>query len=371
MSKYPMVLMVLLAATVRVLQADSITLNNGKIISGEILSDSPDGILIEYYATTTIKDQKTFPRDDIVSVVKEPADEKGFKALGNLVSPNTLLDTSFCDELIMKKIPQFLNKYPYSKHLAKLRTTLTTLEGERDRLRVGDRKIAGIWISADEISSDYYQLGAKIKYTEIKQQALEKNTLGALQSCEVLEKSYPGSVVMPDTIDLALNQCNQLQATLDKARSDFDVLNKRRQKAIELAPGDQALEIKNAIEAENQNAKNAIQNALADGSKFFPVFPNNKEALDALQTLITSETARWTLLSKTPMRDGITASKNCAAAVAQGDLKTAHEQLALSEKLWPVNAENAKLNHLVEGLAKSQTAAEAAKIKAAAEATKK
>ena len=71
------------------------------------------------------------------------------------------------------------------------------------------------------------------------------------------------------------------------------------------------------------------------------------------------------------MRDGITASKNCAAAVAQGDLKTAQEQLALSEKLWPANAENAKLNHLVEGLAKSQTAAEAAKIKAAAEATKK
>jgi hypothetical protein len=370
MSKYPMVLMVLLAATVRVLHADSITLNNGKIISGEILSDSPDGILIEYYATSTIKDQKTFPRDDIVSVVKVPADEKGFKALGNLVSPNTLLDTSFCDELIMK-IPQFLNNYPYSKHLAELRATLSTLEGERDRLRVGDRKIDGVWISADQISSDDYQLGAKIKYTKIKEQALEKNTLGALQSCEVLEKSYPGSAVMPDTIDLALNQCNQLQKALDKARGDFDVLNKRRQKALELAPGDQVLEIKNAIEAENQNAKNAIQNALADGSKFFPVFPNNKEALDALQALITSETARWTLLSKTPMRDGITASKNCAAAVAQGDLKTAQEQLALSQKLWPVNAENAKLNYLVEGLAKSQAAAEAAKIKAAAEATKK
>ena len=370
MSKFPVVFLVLLSAMARVLQADSITLNNGKVIKGEILDDSPAGILIEYYATPTIKDQKSFPRDHVVSVVKEAADEKDFKALGPLVSPKTLLDTSFHDELILKKIPKFLNKYPYSSHLAELRTTLGTLEGERDRVRAGDRKINGIWINVAEISADPYQMGAKIKYAEITEQASGNNALGALQSCEVLEKTYPGAAVLPDAIDLCLAQINQLQATLDKAKSDFTVLSKRRQKALDLAPGDQVIELKNAIEAENQNAKNAIKNALADGSKFFPVFPNNKEALDALQALITSETTRWTLLLKTPMRDGIVASKSCAAAVAQGDLKTAQEQLALSEKLWPANAENAKLKQLVDGLAKSQTAAEAAKLKAAADVKK-
>ena len=364
------VFLFLLAAMAPFLQAECIKLNNGKVINGLILEDTPDGILMEYFVTPTIRDQKLFPKDQIASVVKDSPDEKAFKALGTLVSPKTIHDTSFHDELILKKIPSYLKKYPYSSHLSELRATLATLEGERDRLLAGDRKINGDWISATVINADPYQMGAKIKYAEITELAAENNALGSLQSCELLEKTYPGSAVLPDTIDLGLAQITTLQASLDKAKSDFDVLNKRRQKSLALAPVDQAIEIKKAIEAEDQNAKAAIMNALSDGSKFFPVFPNNKEALDALQALIISETARWTLLSKTPMRDGITASKNCASAVNQGDLKTAQEQLALSEKLWPANAENARLKPLVEGLTKSQATAEAAKIKAAADVKK-
>lgn len=357
MGKFFIAFLLLLAFAVRVLQADSITLKDGKIITGEILSDTPDGVLIEYNVTPTIKDQKTFPHDYINNVVKEPIDDKDFRALGPLTSPHTLVDLSFHDDLILKKIPKFLNKYPYSSHLAELRATLGTLKDERARLLVGDRKIDGVWISTADISANPYQLGAKIKFTEIKEQAAEKNTLGALQSCELLEKNYPGSAILPDTIDLGLNQIIQLQSLLDKAKKDFDILNKRRLKALELAPGDQVLELKNAIETENQNTKNAIKNALTDGSKFFPIFPNNKEALDTLQALITSETTRWTVLSKTTMRDGIKASKNSSDAVTQGDLKTAQEQLALSEKLWPANIENDKLKQQVESLAKSQSAA--------------
>lgn len=362
--------LILLASMASVLDADCIKLNDGKVINGVILEDTADGILIEYHATPTIRDQKLFPKDQIASVVKEPPDEKDFKALGQLVSPKTIHDISFHDELILRKIPTFLKKYPYSSHISELRTTLATLEGEHDRLRAGDRKINGDWISSTEINADPYQMGAKIQYSEITELAAENNALGALQSCELLEKAYPGSAILPDTIDLGLTQITRLQATLDKAKSDFDVLNKRRQNSLASAPGDQISEIKKAIAAEDQNAKAAMTIAQSDGSKFFPVFPNNKEALDALQALIILETARWTLLSKTPMRDGITASKSCASAVAQGDLKKAQEQLALSEKLWPANAENAKLKQLVEGLIKSQATAEAAKIKAAADVKK-
>jgi len=368
--RIPFVVFLLLAATTPFLQSEYIQLNDGKVINGVILEDTPDGILMEYYVTPTIRDQKVFPRDHVVRIVKAPADEKAFKALGTLVSPKTLLDTSFHDELILKKIPKFVSNYPYSSHLAELRAILVTLEGERERLRIGDRKINGDWITATAINADPYEMGAKIKYAEITELAAENNALGALQSCELLEKTYPGSASLPDTIDLGLTQIIPLQAALDKAKSDFDVLNKRRENALALAPGDQAIEIKKAIETEDQNTKTAIKNALSDGSKFFPVFPNNQEALDALQALIISETARWKLLSKTPMRDGITASKNCASAVNQGDLKTAQEQLALSEKLWPANAENARLKPLVEGLTKSQATAEAAKIKAAADVKK-
>jgi hypothetical protein len=94
--------------------------------------------------------------------------------------------------------------------------------------------------------------------------------------------------------------------------------------------------------------------ASADGSKFFPVFQNNREALDALQELVTAEKTRLIQLQKTPMREGIAASKEASRLLAEGKPKEAQEQLTLSQKLWPANIENAKLKEQVDLSLKAQ-----------------
>ncbi len=348
--------LLIMASVAVTLRADVITLKNGREIKGEILSDKPDAVLIEYYVTPTIKDQKFYSRDEIAHMVAIPADEKAFQAIGNLATPDTVLDTVFYDQLIDKKIPEFLGRYRYSKHLAELREDLHSLNEERSRVRRGDRRINGVWISAAQIAADPYQSGAKIKFTEMKELAATNDCVSSLQCFELLEKELPGSEVMPGAIALAQIQIDRLQDKLAIAKTNFEIIDKRRQKAISLAPADQAREINDALEKEKLAATNSLATATADGSKFFPIFQNSKESMDALQTVITAEKTRLTALQKIPMREGMAASSECARLVSEGKLKRAQDLLTQSQTLWPANIENTRLKLRLDDLAKSQAA---------------
>jgi hypothetical protein len=336
--------------------ADTIILKDGREIKGDILNETPDAILIEYYVTPTIKDQKSFSRDEILKVLAVPVDEKAYLAIGSLATPDTVLDTSFYDPLIDKKIPEFLGRYPYSKHLTELREDLRSLEEERSRVRRGDRRIDGVWITAAQIAADPYQSGAKIKFTEMKELASSNDAIGSLQSYELLEREFPGANVMPTAVILAQAELDQLQDKLTLAKTNFEIIDKRRQKALTLALADQAKEIKDALEKEKVAAKDALLSATADGSKFFPIFQNTKESMEALQALITAEKTRLTALQKIPMQEGMDAAKKCARLASDGKLKDAQDALTQSQTLWPANIENTRLKTQLDDLAKSQAA---------------
>jgi hypothetical protein len=203
----------------------------------------------------------------------------------------------------------------------------------------------------------------------MKELAGTKDTVGALQSYELLEREFPGSEVMPDAIVLAQAQLDQLQDKLSIAKTNFQIIDKRRQSALSLAPTDQAREIRDALQTEKVAATNAIATATADGSKFYPIFQNSKESMDALQALITAEKTRLTALQKIPMTEGMAAASQCAKLVSEGKLKEAQEQLVQSQTLWPANIDNARLKLQLEDLTKSQAAATATATAAAQAAT--
>lgn len=353
----PLLLFSIVASILPGALADSVLLKNGTEIKGEIISDGPEGVLIEYYATATIKDQKCFKKEEVAKVVTVAEDERAFGELSNIKAPATALDTSFYDSLVDKKIPAFIKVYPYSSHLASLRETLRALDEERSRIRSGDRKIDGVWITSAQIAADPYNSGARIKYTEMKLAAGNDDPVASLQAYELLEKNYPGAAQMPDALDLAMKELDQLQAKISMDKANLAVTDINRQKAIAAAQPDQAKIMKDAMAKEDLAAKTAGKAATLDGSKFFTIYPNNKEALDALQAVVTGERTRLALLQKTPMREGLVASKEASRMVASRNLKEATDQLISAEKLWPQNAEIVNLRKEVEELSKAPTPA--------------
>jgi len=302
-----LILLGLLSAVIPAAYADTIQLKNGKTVEGNIINDGPDGVVVEYNVTASIKDQKTIPREEIASMVTLSPDDKAFQALGSLTSPTTVLDTGYYDVIIDKKIPEFIAAYPYSKHVSPLRAASRSLDAERARIRQGDRKIDGVWITAAEIQADPAQSDARIKFAAMKVRTEAGDPVGALQGYELLEKNYPTAKVMPDAVDLALKNLAQLQQNVAVAEANFSVLDKDRQKALGTAvPGqtnaavgaDEVKALRSNIEQETLSAKTAMKKAEVDGTKFFPIFQSSKEALDALQTLVATEKIRLTALQK-------------------------------------------------------------------------
>jgi hypothetical protein len=158
---------------------------------------------------------------------------------------------------------------------------------------------------------------------------------------------------MPEAVELALARIDLLQDELSAAKANFAVIEKKRQNALSAARADQAKEIKDAIEQENVAFKAAKMNAEKDGTKFFNIFPNIKDALDALQAVANAEKIRLALLLQTPMRDSLVASRDAARLLSLGSLKEARDQLAAAEKLWPSNAEVVTLKKQLDDAAKA------------------
>lgn len=337
-SKAAPFIVLLLLCFLAPLHADTVVLKDGSELSGEILSDSPGEVVIEYQVTASIKDQKSVPRADVVKVIRISEDQKAFAELGELNSPATLLDSSFQDPLLDKKIPAFLARYSYSGNVARVRDAQKTLEEERARLRAGDRKIDGEWIKADQIAADPVQFGARIKLAEIREAVRRNETVQALQAYELFEKAQPSSPLLPDAVDIALRQLDVLQQKVASAKANFDVIDKKRQAEIAAAPADQSKLMLDALAREELAAKTAIRKAETGGEKFFPVFANSKEGLESLQSLITKEKLRLTALQRLPMRESVDAVKEANRLMDAGNRQEAATQIAVAEKAWPANA---------------------------------
>ena len=328
-------LLVLPLAALSSVTADTLKLKNGEEITGEIISKDGDAVLIEYRVTATIKDQKSVPKADIEKIVTISEDEKSFTDLGTMAPLPTLLDATAYDSLLERKIPQFLKAYPYSSHLPEVREKQAVLAGERDRVRRGDRKIEGVWITSEEMTADPLQNGARVRLAQMKIASAAGDPAFSLQSYELLEKEFPGSDAMSEAVPLALKQLSQLQTRINTARSTYEINEKARLAALAAAPGDQKKEMTALRERDLAAAESARKSAETSGAKFFAVFPGIKDSLDALQTLVNSEHDRLLTLSKTPMAECIS---DCAAAsklLASGNAAAAKEKIASAEKLWP------------------------------------
>lgn len=355
--------------------ADTVFLKDGTQLKGEIIEDGPTGVTIEYFATPTIKDQRTVAKADVDRVEKNTPDQKDFKELGSLDTPATVTDTSFYDPLIDRKLPEFIAKYPNSALNSDACERLKTLTEERDRVQKGDRRLDSVWISASEIAADPYQTGALVKFTYIKAAAASNNpnsSVEALKGYELLEKTYPGSAVMPDAVTLALQQLQRLQSQLAAAKANGEVELKNFSNAIASVRADEAKNMKDAMAQYENNAKASMTSATADGSKFFPIFQKSKESIATLQALILAERARLSQIPLSTMREGIAAAKEGILMIKAEKIKEARDQLALSEKIWAANFDNTKIKLQIDQLeAKaSSLAKQAATEDAAAKARK-
>lgn len=349
--------------------ADTVSLKEGGEIAGVISAESSDQIVIDCFVSGS-RDQKKIPAAKIAGIKKAREDENAFLMLGDLSSPQTLTDVAVYDVLLETTIPAYIAKYPYSRNVQKLRDITSQYQRERARLLAGDRKIDGVWFTADQIKNDPVkfetslaalqlkndpmQAEASRQFEEIKEKAQKDDPVGALKTYELLERDYPGCRVLPDAVSLAKLQLEALQQKISMARDNFDVFEKRRQSALAGAKAEEAKEMKDALDNEMIVAKEAMETASKDGSRFFPVFQNSKAALESLQLVMASERKRISLLPVGMMRQSLAYSKEARIKLDAGDINGAKKHLSDSLSSWDKNAEIPLIQRMISCLENGQ-----------------
>jgi hypothetical protein len=178
--------------------ADKIYLNSGEVISGTITGETPDLVRIQVLVGT-IKDNRTITRVSISRIEKTtPEDSERDACLPLKVTPDGLPLKGYEDRL--KVINDFLTKYPTSKYLAEIQEIRTTLSGELDRVKAGDIRFRGNWLSPEQQVIHAYQLEANTALRIMRQAASGRNFLGALRQFEVIEKTYAGTLAFPQAL---------------------------------------------------------------------------------------------------------------------------------------------------------------------------
>jgi len=172
--------LILLATPLAVSHADSVKLKSGEVIEGKVISSDATSVTIETQFSPTITDERTVARADIALLSVASDDEAAFTKIRDLKTPATALDARACTDILDNQLRPFLKKFPTSTRIADVKAMIKSFEADIDRLRNGEKKIAGEWYDADAYAAEKYQLEATVIFEAMQRDIAAKNYSAAM-----------------------------------------------------------------------------------------------------------------------------------------------------------------------------------------------
>ncbi|MBM3861951.1 MAG: hypothetical protein FJ395_20190 [Verrucomicrobia bacterium] len=140
--------------------ADTLKLNNGTMVVGNIIAETDTEYIVERsLAGGTIKTKDSIRKSDVASVVRVTPEEKAAVAMKEAydalkryqLDPNNSYAKDYYDQVLNGSFHKFLADYPDSSHAAELRERIAAWEAERDKVASGKMKVGGRWVEAVEV----------------------------------------------------------------------------------------------------------------------------------------------------------------------------------------------------------------------------
>ena len=180
-------------------QADKVHLKSGDVVTGTIIEETPDLVRVQVLVGT-IKDKRTINRISIDRIEKTtPEDVEREACLPLKTTPDGLPVKGYEDRI--KVLDEFLAKYPTSKYLAEIQGIRSALNGELEKVKAGETRFQGTWLTPDQQSVHSLNLEASNAHRIMRQAAAGRNLLGALRQFEMIEKTYPGTLAYPAALN--------------------------------------------------------------------------------------------------------------------------------------------------------------------------
>lgn len=343
----------LLLAASTAFSADWIELKDGTRVEGEISSVTTNEIVIEVQRTPTIREETSYPRADVANFQRATPDDLSFAEIAGLQPPATADDPAVYTVLLDQKVRPFMEKFPYSKHLPAARKLSAQFEAEQARIKAGEVKIDGTWITVEEMQADRPEISARLILAKMK---AAPDPAAALALFDSLEKTRATSSAYPAAAKLARTKIDELRVAVAKARTDLARREAEQAEGLKLASADRRALLQTGIDQEKAAIEAQVARAKQAGSKWPPLVPETK-TLDELEKLASSEGTRLAALNVESMEQALAALERTDADLAAGNIASAKENLATAQKLW---SQSARIAALQEKLKLAEQAAAAA-----------
>ena len=286
---FPHQLLTIFALATCSVQADKITLKNGKVIEGEVISETDTEYVISVAYSKSIRTRETFKKSEIDDIQKEAPDLKPYEALKDVLPTPDRLSVVGYEQLIESRVKSFLNSFPNSKYTREVEKTLATLESELARAKAGDVKLDGKWIDAAEWNANALELDAQVLVTRMKAFADRKSYRSALLIYDKINTEFRSSDAANDASQAALQFLPKYSAQIKKLEDEAPAKLEKRERAINAMAARDSSRMKKAYDEMEAKHQAALAKAEESRTKWLPVSEFDSRTLQTLARNIDAE----------------------------------------------------------------------------------
>ncbi len=329
----PLAVLALLASAAL---GDVVTLKNGEKVEGRVTNETPAAVTVEVKMAGGITDERVIKMTEVDKIDKAQPDEEAWAALKNLsVGDDSFDQESY--ERVIGFLKNFTTQFPKSTHLGEAQKKIAAFEEEKKRVDDGEMKLAGKWLTKDQVQEDRVQIEGRRKLALMKKQFAAGQLVPAMNTYSSFEKVADGSASYPEAILIARKVLPQLRTAAEarkaKIKEQADE-NKRRlanvqgteKQQLETIQKQQAAQLDALVLAEERS-----------GAKWLPLAPSNDKSISSTLSRINTELSSVNRQDPDKMRASVASAEKVKAALAANDVPTAEKALLEASSGWPQN----------------------------------
>lgn len=318
-----------LALTALGAHADTITMKNGEVYQGSVVSETLREYTLSIYVSPGVRSDKVVKKLDVKSIQKPDAAQLDYDELKALFPLADLMSEEEYSELINKKLIPFPKKYPLSKYKKDVQRLLKTAVFEYKAIQKGAKKINGKVIKAEDYQLDQFNLDSRILFKKMYQQAKAGNYNTALRIQEQLHADYKGTTAYNNSITLTSKILPIYKKQLEKLAANVSGEIAKRDKSLSSMSEDESRRIKSILDTEDKIYQLSLTRAKNSKTKWLPT---NKYHAETIQTVLKTIGREQAFIAATrakidPTKNAGTTYKKLGEALKNGDIETANTLL--------------------------------------------
>lgn len=334
-SIHRLILPAMLASLPLLADAETLVLNDGKLLEGHIIEETATDYLIEIQVTASIKDRRRVSKQDVKTVtLPDPAT----LALEEILKATPMPDNSSVeqyDALIDTKILPFLKNFPKSpktKQVGLLRDELTV---ERNLVASGGLKLKGSTFSAADREANAFDIEAWLAASEIRAKALRGEFTAALRAFETFEQDFSSSTHYRETAQLAERLLGSYREGVQLDLDQLETRQAARERGLARIPLEEQRRSQFLIDEENKAYLALLEREKSSKTQWPSLNPYHPEPMRSTLLTIGTNLARLQATKFDEISDGGMAFRDAWRSASQltsdEDFKAAVDKLVAAK----------------------------------------